>query len=131
MGGTELRSLGVEVLCDADKVSVVGITEVFSHLKDIITALSTLKKRMISDPPDLLVIIDLPDFNLRLAKKAKELGIPVADLEHHLLHEAGVAVLSGKAFGQYGDGYLRFSYANSIANIQEGLSRIKNALAKM
>ena len=77
MGGTELESLGVDILCDADKVSVVGITEVFSHLKDIITALSILKKRMISDPPDLLIIIDLPDFNLILAKKAKKLGIPV------------------------------------------------------
>ena len=77
MGGTELASLGVEILCDADKVSVVGITEVFSHLKDIFTALSILKRRMISDPPDLLIIIDLPDFNLILAKKAKKLGIPV------------------------------------------------------
>lgn len=77
MGGTELESLGVEILCDADKVSVVGLTEVFSHLKDIFTALSVLKRRLISDPPDLLVIIDLPDFNLILAKKAKKLGIPV------------------------------------------------------
>jgi len=77
MGGTELQSLGVEILCDADKVSVVGLTEVFSHLKDIFGNLSILKKRMVSDPPDLLVIIDLPDFNLILAKKAKKLGIPV------------------------------------------------------
>ncbi len=77
MGGTELESLGVEILCDADKVSVVGLTEVFSHLKDIFAALSVLKRRMIADPPDLLVIIDLPDFNLILAKKAKKLGIPV------------------------------------------------------
>lgn len=77
MGGTELESLGVEILCDADKVSVVGLTEVFSHLKDIFAALSVLKRRLISDPPDLLVIIDLPDFNLILAKKAKKLGIPV------------------------------------------------------
>jgi len=77
MGGSELKSLGVEILCDADKVSVVGITEVFSHLKDIFAALSILKNRLILDPPDLLVIIDLPDFNLILAKKAKKLGIPV------------------------------------------------------
>ncbi len=77
MGGVELESLGVEILCDAAKVSVVGITEVFSHLKDIFAALSILKRRMVSDPPDLLVIIDLPDFNLILAKKAKKLGIPV------------------------------------------------------
>ena len=42
-----------------------------------------------------------------------------------LLNEAGVACLSGTAFGSYGDGYLRFSYANSLENIQEALARIK------
>ena len=39
-----------------------------------------------------------------------------------LLNDAGVACLSGTAFGSYGDGYLRFSYANSLENIQEALS---------
>jgi aspartate aminotransferase len=42
-----------------------------------------------------------------------------------LLKEAGVACLSGTAFGAYGDGYLRFSYANSLENIQEALARIR------
>ena len=50
----------------------------------------------------------------------------LADL---LLNEAGVACLDGAAFGQYGDGYLRFSYANSLANIQEALDRIQKAAA--
>ncbi|NIR48654.1 pyridoxal phosphate-dependent aminotransferase [candidate division KSB1 bacterium] len=50
------------------------------------------------------------------------------ELENYLLNEAGVAVLSGTAFGKYGDGYLRFSYANSVENIEKGLERIKNAL---
>jgi len=77
MGGPELESLGVEIIFDAAKVAVVGIIEVFAHLKDILAAQSVLKKRMVSDPPDLLIIIDLPDFNLILAKKAKRLGIPV------------------------------------------------------
>jgi aspartate/methionine/tyrosine aminotransferase len=49
---------------------------------------------------------------------AKEL----ADL---LLNEAGVACLDGKAFGQHGDGHLRFSYANSLPNILEAIERIK------
>ncbi len=77
MGGPELESLGVEIIFDAAKVAVVGIIEVFAHLKDILAAQTVLKKRMVSDPPDLLIIIDLPDFNLILAKKAKRLGIPV------------------------------------------------------
>jgi aspartate aminotransferase len=46
----------------------------------------------------------------------------LADL---LLHEAGVACLCGTAFGQHGDGYLRFSYANSMANILEAIERIR------
>ena len=77
MGGSELESLGVEILFDAAKISVVGITEVLFHLKDIFQAQSTLKKSLVEDPPDLLIVIDLPDFNLILAKKAKKLGIPV------------------------------------------------------
>ena len=49
------------------------------------------------------------------------------DLADFLLNEAGVACLNGAAFGQHGDGYLRFSYANSLENIQEAIRRIKAA----
>ena len=42
----------------------------------------------------------------------------------HLLNEAGVACLSGTAFGDWGEGYLRFSYANSVENIQRALEKI-------
>jgi aspartate/methionine/tyrosine aminotransferase len=59
----------------------------------------------------------------------KGLGRSSKELEDRLLKEAGVAVLSGTAFGQYGEGYLRLSYANSIPNIQKALDRIE-ALAK-
>ena len=44
-----------------------------------------------------------------------------------LLNDAGVACLSGTAFGSYGEGYLRFSYANSLENISEALNRIRKA----
>lgn len=77
MGGPELAALGVEILYDAAKVSVVGFFEVFAHLKDICLAQRILRRRMIEKQPDLLILIDLPDFNLMLAKKAKKLGIPV------------------------------------------------------
>ncbi|HXX36552.1 MAG TPA: pyridoxal phosphate-dependent aminotransferase [bacterium] len=54
---------------------------------------------------------------------------PDADrLANYLLDEAGVAVLSGTAFGQYGQGYLRLSYANSVEKIVEALDRIRTAL---
>jgi aspartate/methionine/tyrosine aminotransferase len=57
------------------------------------------------------------------------LGLPSKVLADRILDEAGVAVLSGTAFGEYGEGYLRLSYANSIPNIEKALDRI-GALAK-
>jgi len=77
MGGSCLAELGMEVLYDAAKVSVVGIFEVFAHLGDIFAAQRVLRRRLEEDPPDLLILIDLPDFNLPLARKAKRLGVPV------------------------------------------------------
>lgn len=77
MGGPELASLGMEILFDAQRVSVVGLVEVISRLPSIFAAQKVLRQRLKSCPPALLIIIDLPDFNLILAKKAKQLGIPV------------------------------------------------------
>ncbi len=57
-------------------------------------------------------------------------GLSSKELETRLLDEAGVACLAGTSFGKYGDGYLRFSYANSVENIELALSRIKEFLAK-
>ena len=54
-------------------------------------------------------------------------GMPSKELADLLLYEAGVACLNGGAFGAHGEGYIRFSYANSLANIQEALSRIQKA----
>jgi aspartate/methionine/tyrosine aminotransferase len=56
-------------------------------------------------------------------------GIPSKDLADLLLAEAGVACVNGAAFGQYGDGYLRFSYANSLGNIEEAIARIRKLSA--
>ncbi len=55
----------------------------------------------------------------------KKLGIPSKKLADLLLEEAGVACLSGTAFGAWGEGYLRFSYANSQENILEALRRVR------
>ncbi len=51
-------------------------------------------------------------------------GIDCRELADNILNEANVAVLSGTAFGEYGEGYLRLSYANSVENIQEAVRRI-------
>lgn len=55
-------------------------------------------------------------------------GYDSRKLNDHLLYNAGVAALSGTAFGEYGEGYLRFSYANSRENIKEAIKRIKSVL---
>ena len=47
------------------------------------------------------------------------------ELANLILEKAGVALLPGNSFGEYGEGYLRISYANSLENIQKGLDRIK------
>ena len=57
-------------------------------------------------------------------------GFSSKDLEHRLLAEAGVACLSGAAFGEYGNGFLRLSYANSVENIRLALTRFAEFLQK-
>jgi aspartate/methionine/tyrosine aminotransferase len=56
-------------------------------------------------------------------------GVKSAELAKLMLEEAGVACLSGTAFGAYGEGYLRFSYANSLENIRAALGSMKEFLA--
>ena len=56
-------------------------------------------------------------------------GIPSRELADRLLQEAGVACLSGTAFGNYGEGFIRFSYANSLPNIEDAVERMRKLLA--
>lgn len=58
----------------------------------------------------------------------KELGVDGKKFQSFLLENYGVAALSGTAFGKYGAGYLRFSYANSVNNIKKALDRIDQAV---
>ncbi len=77
MGGVEIARTGTQILFEASRISVVGFFEVVSHLKDIYAAQKTLRQRLVQSKPSLLILIDFPDFNLLLARKAKKLGIPV------------------------------------------------------
>lgn len=61
----------------------------------------------------------------------KQVGWNAKKLADHLLEEAGVAVLAGTSFGEYGEGYIRISYANSVENIKKGLERIEKALSRI
>ncbi|MFZ9870808.1 MAG: pyridoxal phosphate-dependent aminotransferase [Candidatus Kapaibacteriota bacterium] len=57
-------------------------------------------------------------------------GMTSQEMETFLLNEAGVACLSGTAFGAHGEGFIRFSYANSLENIEEAMHRVKAALER-
>jgi aspartate/methionine/tyrosine aminotransferase len=61
----------------------------------------------------------------------QELPLSCDELADYLLEEAGVALLSGTAFGKFGDGYLRLSYANSLENIRAALKRIQVAVSQL
>ena len=77
VGGRRLRSAGVELLFDLEHMSLMGITEIVAGLRQAWRILRTLKKSLLADRPSALVLIDYPDFNLRLAKAARQAGIPV------------------------------------------------------
>jgi len=57
-------------------------------------------------------------------------GLGARELQDLMLNDAGVAALSGTAFGAFGEGYLRFSYANSVENIEEAMRRIGRLLTE-
>jgi lipid-A-disaccharide synthase len=77
IGGRLMREAGVETLVDAAQMAVVGLVEVLAHFDVIARAFTTLKRILSNDPPDLLILIDYPDFNLRLARVAKARGVRV------------------------------------------------------
>lgn len=77
MGGRAMRAAGARVIIDADQVAVVGITEVLAKANQVLKAMGGLKRLLAGLKPELLVLIDFPDFNLHLAAIAKRMGIPV------------------------------------------------------
>jgi aspartate/methionine/tyrosine aminotransferase len=61
----------------------------------------------------------------------KEFGVSDEKLATYLLQEANVALVPGSAFGEYGQGYVRLSYANSYQNIEKAMERIAKALREL
>lgn len=77
IGGQRMREAGVETLVDSADMAVVGLVEVLKHFDVISAAFLKLKKILREDPPALLILIDYPGFNLRLAKVARRAGVKV------------------------------------------------------
>ncbi|MGA2780641.1 MAG: lipid-A-disaccharide synthase [Smithella sp.] len=77
IGGNKLREERVELLANASDMAVVGLTEVISKLGSILKIMKMMKRSLDDRRPDLVILIDYPDFNIPLAKAAKKRGIKV------------------------------------------------------
>jgi lipid-A-disaccharide synthase len=75
MGGPQMRAAGVDIVTDYSEVSVVGITEILSHLPSLIRAMRRLVREAARRKPAFAILTDFPGFHLRLARKLKPHGI--------------------------------------------------------
>ena len=76
-GQKELESTNANFIYDTEKIAVVGIMEVISKYKEITDALKLAKSHIDKTKPDLIILVDYVEFNLKIAKFAKSLGIRV------------------------------------------------------
>ena len=105
---------GIEALT-GDQGPVEGMVSEFKKRRDLIVAgLNDIKG----------ISCLRPDGAFYVFPNIKNLGSSSSQLESRLLNEAGIAALSGTSFGAFGEGYIRFSYANSIPNIQKALEKL-------
>jgi aspartate/methionine/tyrosine aminotransferase len=114
--------------CTASFTQIAGIEALRGPQDSVERMCAEFKKRR-----DVMVagLNNIRGFSCRLPKGAfyvfpniKATGWPSKKLADALLDDAGVAALSGTAFGDFGEGYLRFSVANSIENIEKALDRV-------
>jgi lipid-A-disaccharide synthase len=77
IGGDNMAQAGVKILVSSSDMAVVGLTEVLHKLHTIVTAANKMKSALKNLHPDLLILIDYPEFNLYLARFAKRMDIPV------------------------------------------------------
>ncbi len=77
IGGSDLKKAGVEIRVDNAQIAVVGVSEAIVKLRILSQALRIAKSDLQNRRPELLIVIDFPDFNLHVATRAKRLGIPV------------------------------------------------------
>jgi len=77
VAGDGLKREGIKVIFDVDRLTGMGFAELAGNLKTIWQAYRLLRKALREDRPNLLILVDFPEFNLRLARLAKKSGIPV------------------------------------------------------
>jgi aspartate/methionine/tyrosine aminotransferase len=105
-----------------DQMPVRQMVAEFKRRRDIIVAgLNALPGTTCRTPKGAFYVFP----NIKALKR------PSSEVAEAILQEGGVAVLGGTAFGEYGEGYLRLSYANSEANIRKALDRMRPVLARI
>jgi len=77
IGGINMKNAGVDIKIDSAKLAVIGLVEVIKHYRRLVSYLNDMKALLKSQRPDLVILVDYPGFNLRLAKAAKQLKIKV------------------------------------------------------
>ena len=77
VAGDGLKREGIKVIFDVDRLTGMGFAELAGNLKTIWQAYRLLRKALREERPNLLILVDFPEFNLRLARLAKKSGIPV------------------------------------------------------
>ena len=122
------RLMTNSVSCTAAFAQIAGVTAIQASQAPVVDMVAEFKIRR-----DLLVagLNALPGISCPMPRGAfyafpniTGTGMSSSDFERGALEEAGVSLLSGTAFGRYGEGYVRISFANSQSNIREALSRI-------
>ena len=122
------RLMTNSVSCTAAFAQIAGVTAIQASQAPVVDMVAEFKIRR-----DLLVagLNALPGISCPMPRGAfyafpniTGTGMSSSDFERRALQEAGVSLLSGTAFGRYGEGYVRISFANSQSNIREALSRI-------
>ena len=76
-GSTALRTSGMETIVDSDNMAIVGLPEIAKALPMFLRAYRDLKRTAIERRPDAVILVDFPDFNLKLAKSLKQQGFTV------------------------------------------------------
>ena len=77
MGSDSMKRAGVDIFFDSRIIAVMGLVEVLRHWGDIKRAMAIVREQLEQTRPDLLVLVDYPEFNLKMARHAGTLGIPV------------------------------------------------------
>lgn len=77
MGGTSMARAGVRIIYDIQNLGIIGVVEVIRHLPLFFRLRDLLRKAMEEERPDVLVCVDYPGFNMKIARMAKLMGIPV------------------------------------------------------